>query len=200
MSDPALASRDDWDAHWEHYADSARDNPAQLMRHHLIARLLAKDERVAGMRILDLGSGQGDLLQKLDPIFPDAELAGVELSERGIAIAKRKVPRAHFFVGDIFDPPPPLETLSGWGSHAVCSEVLEHVDDPAAFLEHAGKYLTAGGRLVVTVPGGPMSALDRHIGHRQHFDRDGIRAILERARYRVNEPTWQASPFSICIG
>src|SRR4051812_16765284 len=135
MSDQVRASRDDWNAHWERYADSARDNPAHLMRHRLIAELLSEGERRGQTRILDLGSGQGDLLERLSPLFPEAELAGVELSEKGLAISERKVPRAHFFVADILDSPPSLERLSGWATHAVCSEVLEHVDNPAAFLE-----------------------------------------------------------------
>src|SRR4051812_45542214 len=195
MCDQVRASRDDWNAHWERYAESARDNPAQLMRHHLIAGLLSEGERLGRMRILDLGSGQGDLLERLGPLFPEAELAGVELSEKGLAISQRKVPRGHFFVADILNSSAPLERLSGWATHAVCSEVLEHVDNPAAFLECAGKYLAGGARLIVTVPRGPMSAFDRHIGHRQHFGRGAIRSILERAGYKVERTYLAGFPF-----
>src|SRR5690606_32387947 len=76
-----------------------------------------------------------------------------------------------------------------WATHAVCSEVLEHVDDPAAFLREARRLLAEDARLVVTVPGGPMSAFDRHIGHRQHFTRASIRRVLEGAGFEV-ERTW----------
>jgi len=44
MSNPARASHGDWDAHWNRYAESARENPAQQMRHEMIARLL-RDRR-----------------------------------------------------------------------------------------------------------------------------------------------------------
>ena len=44
------------------------------------------------MRVLDFGSGQGDLFVKLRPVLPAAELAGFELSESGVAISRRKVP------------------------------------------------------------------------------------------------------------
>jgi hypothetical protein len=56
--------------------------------------------------------------------------------------------------------------------------VLEHVDEPARLLRNALTYLSPGCRVVVTVPGGPRSALDRHIGHRQHFNPAALRQVL----------------------
>ncbi len=195
MSNPLRASQDNWDAHWDHYAESAAKNPAQRMRHNLIARLLCEEAGKAPIRLFDLGSGQGDLVQKLDALLPDAEFAGAELSESGVAISRRKVPRASFLAVDIFDPPAALKDYAGWATHAVCSEVLEHVDDPVAFLKHAGEYLGDRARLIVTVPGGPMSAFDRHIGHRQHFDRNKIRSIVEEAGYAVERTCLAGFPF-----
>ena len=195
MPNPPRASQDDWDAHWEHYAESAAENPAQRMRHDIIARLLCEDASKGAMQLFDLGSGQGDLVQKLEPLLPKARFAGAEISESGVAISQRKVPGATFLVADIFQPPAALNDFAGWATHAVCSEVLEHVDDPVEFLKRARTYLAAGARLIVTVPGGPMSAFDRHIGHRQHFDRRKICAMLEEAGYSV-ERTYRAGfPF-----
>jgi SAM-dependent methyltransferase len=195
MPDELPVSRDDWDAHWDHYAESAVQNPAQQMRHGIIARLLGEDAGKGPMRVFDLGSGQGDLVQKLASLLPEAELVGAELSESGVALARRKVPRATFLVADIFKPPAALKEFAGWATHAVCSEVLEHVDDPVAFLKQAAEYLSAGARLIVTVPGGPMSAFDRHIGHRQHFDRRKIGSILVEAGYSVQQVCLAGFPF-----
>lgn len=195
MSSLARASHDDWDAHWDQYAASAAENPAQQMRHEIIARLLREDAGNGAMRVFDLGSGQGDLVKKLEPLLPEAQFVGAELSESGVAISRRKVPGATFLVADIFEPPPALEEFSGWATEAVCSEVLEHVDDPVGFLKRAGRYLAAGARLTVTVPGGPMSAFDRHIGHRQHFNRVKIRSVLERAGYSVERTYLAGFPF-----
>ena len=195
MSNQPRASRDDWDAHWDHYAESAAENPAQRMRHDIIARLLCADAGPGTMQLFDLGSGQGDLVQKLEPLLPKARFVGAELSESGVAISQRKVPGATFLVADIFQPPATLNDFAGWATHAVCSEVLEHVDDPVEFLKRARNYLAAGARLIVTVPGGPMSAFDRHIGHRQHFDRRKIRAMLEQAGYSVERTYLAGFPF-----
>lgn len=195
MPNQSRTSEDDWDAHWDHYAESAAENPAQRMRHEIIARLLCEDAGKGTMQIFDLGSGQGDLVQKLDPLLPNAHFVGAELSESGVAISQRKVPGAKFFVADIFESPPALNDLANWATHAVCSEVLEHVDDPVTFLKQVRTYLAPGARLIVTVPGGPISAFDRHIGHRQHFDRRKICSVLEQAGYLVERTYLSGFPF-----
>jgi SAM-dependent methyltransferase len=195
MSSESRSSPDDWDAHWDQYAESAELNPAQRMRHDLIARLLCETADTANARIFDLGSGQGGLLQKLQPLLPGAKFLGAELSESGVAISRRKVPAATFLVADVFKPLAALNDFEGWATHAVCCEVLEHVDDPASFLKQARKYLAPEARLIVTVPRGPISAFDRHIGHRKHFDRHQIHALLEQTGYVVERIYLAGFPF-----
>jgi SAM-dependent methyltransferase len=195
MANESRAARDDWDAHWEQYAESAGENPAQQMRHAIIAGLLCADVGNGAMRIFDLGSGQGDLIAKLQALLPDATFVGAELSESGVEISRRKVSGATFIVADLFQPPAALAEFTGWATHAICSEVLEHVDDPVEFLRSSQTYLAPNARLIVTVPGGPMSAFDRHIGHRQHFDRPKIRSTLEQAGYSVDRTYLAGFPF-----
>jgi trans-aconitate methyltransferase len=185
---------DNWDAHWEQYAASASQNPAQQMRHRVIAGLLAA-HKVAAPKVFDIGSGQGDFMVKVDAMWPDAALLGAELSESGVEISRRKVPRAQFLVADLFHPPEALQSYQGWATHAVCSEVLEHVDDPVAFLRQARPYLAPGAELIVTVPGGPMSEFDRVIGHRGHFTRAFIRQILQDAGFEVQRVCMAGFPF-----
>jgi SAM-dependent methyltransferase len=177
-------SVDNWDAHWDRYAASASQNPAQQMRHRLIIRWLKTHARQP-MRLFDIGCGQGDLLTKASAQLPSADLLGVELSERGTQIARQKLPAAKLFCTDLFREPRELEPYLGWASHAVCSEVLEHVDDPVAFLRIARRYLADDGHIIVTVPGGPMSSFDRHIGHRQHFDRESIRQVMDASGFAI---------------
>jgi hypothetical protein len=63
--------------------------------------------------------------------------------------------------------------------------VLEHVDDPVLLLRNARRWLSPGSRVVLTVPGGPMSAFDRHIGHRRHFSPDQLAATMRAAGFSV---------------
>jgi len=187
--------RDDWDSHWENYAAAASRNPAQQMRHAAIVEEIRRHRGMGPLRIVDLGSGQGDLLVKLRAAFPEAELLGLELSRSGVEISRGKVPDATLVVADLFSPPEELRRISGWATHAVCSEVLEHVDSPVAFLQAAAPYLAAGCVLIVTVPSGPMSAFDRHIGHRRHFSRDVMATVLRGAGFEAGRVRMAGFPF-----
>ena len=170
-------NNDDWDQHWDDYADSAERNPASLYRRRLICESLGSPG--PGARIIDIGCGQGDLAAELAAQYPQADVVGVDGSQSGIERAVRKAPRARFFHRDLMDGSHPPDELRAWATHAVCSEVLEHVDDPAGLLRGATALLAPGCRLVVTVPGGPMSAFDRHIGHRTHYRRSTLASVVE---------------------
>jgi hypothetical protein len=73
--------------------------------------------------------------------------------------------------------------------------VLEHVPEPRRLLQNATPYMAPGCRLVVTVPGGPMSAFDRHIGHRQHFTPAALRGLLQEAGFEVESAGGAGFPF-----
>lgn len=188
----AAVPHDDWDKHWDDYAGTAASNPAQRLRRRLILDLLRLGDEPG--RVLDIGCGQGDLIADLRIAHPNAELCGVDYSQWGIDIAAKKVPDARFFSRDLLQAGPPPEGLEGWATHAVCSEVLEHVDEPETLMRNAAAYLAPGSRLVVTVPGGPMSAFDRHIGHRRHFSPDSLAAVLTRAGFEVEKATGAGFP------
>ena len=197
MTSPSPASEtiDNWDSHWSDFGEAISSNPAQVMRHNLVIRLFAAERPSPKSNVIDFGSGHGDFLEKFQRRFPEMNLLGLELSETGVQISRRKVPAASFLTADLFKPPAGLAEYEGWGEYAVSCEVLEHVDDPVRFLEVAGTYLKDGATLFVTVPGGKMSALDRFIGHRRHFDRELIRKVLEEAGFGVTKVMLAGFPF-----
>jgi SAM-dependent methyltransferase len=193
-SSSALLDCDSWDTHWEQYAQSAEANPAQRYRRRLIFSWLDLPTSQP-VRVLDIGSGQGDFAADLKRAFPQAEILGLELSHRGVEISKKKVPEGIFQEVDLLQPSFPPEHFQEWASHAVCSEVLEHLDDPRRLLANVRPYLRKGCKLIVTVPGGPMSHFDRHIGHRKHYTPGELRALLESAGYEVEWAGGAGFPF-----
>lgn len=186
---------DDWNRHWRDFAESAASNPAQAYRRFLIFRALDLENAEKPVRLLELGSGQGDLARELKDRYPEIELAGTDASDEGLDIARSKVPGAVFFRHDLARPETLPERYRMWATHAVCSEVLEHLDEPSVALASARECLAPGGRLVVTVPAGPMSAFDRHIGHRRHYERSLLRDLLTGAGLEVLSLAGAGFPF-----
>jgi SAM-dependent methyltransferase len=189
----AQTQADDWDQHWGDYADVAEENPAQQFRRRLVHTLLG--EVGAHPRILDIGSGQGDLIGELAARHPGAELLGLEYSRTGVEIASRKVPAATFLQRDLTQADPQPAEFAGWAAHAICAEVLEHVDEPVHLLRNAMSYCAPGCRVVITVPGGPRAAFDRHIGHRRHYKVESLRRLLLDAGLRPNDVAAVGFPF-----
>ena len=197
--DGAAPDGDDWDDHWATFGDPALGNPANDLRNRLILDLLGTPK--PGATILDIGSGQGQFGILLQSTFPHTHVVGLEYSHEGVRRATQAakdagVP-ARFVQRDLLQP-----QWSAFGSDnvplaslAVCSEVLEHVDHPEVLLRNAAVYLAPGCRLVVTVPGGPMSALDRHIGHRTHYKPSTLKTLLERSGFVVERAERAGFPF-----
>jgi 2-polyprenyl-3-methyl-5-hydroxy-6-metoxy-1,4-benzoquinol methylase len=99
----------------------------------------------------------------------------------------------------LFAPPAEVSCLENQADVVVYSKVIERVDDPVGFCHRIRSYLKPGGRLLVTVPGGPMSAFDRFIGHRHHDDRTSIARVLDAAGFRVEAVKLAGSRFLIYI-
>jgi len=174
---------DQWERHWRDYAQSAEINPAQACRRRLIASSLGIAGEGRGARILDIGCGTGDQLRDLAARFPRASLVGVDVSNRALEVSHRKVPGAGLAQFDLQGDGDLPAGLAGWATHAVCTEVLEHLEEPLTALVHARRMLAREGRLVVTVPGGPMSAFDKYIGHLRHFEAPMLRGLLRQAGF-----------------
>jgi 2-polyprenyl-3-methyl-5-hydroxy-6-metoxy-1,4-benzoquinol methylase len=189
------AKTDDWDSHWGKFSASDSLSPARAYRSRLVFELLALRDAHRPLRLLDLGSGHGDLASQVITARPDAEVVGLDLSHTGVDLAKKRVPSARFFQQDFTKPMALPDSYKGWATHAVCSEVLEHLDDPESMLRNVRPYMAPGCRLVITVPAGPMSAFDKHIGHRRHFSADMLERTLRGAGFGVAELRGAGFPF-----
>lgn len=127
----------------------ASDSPC-----HMLGRILPVVEGMvgplpAGARILDIGCGNGALAAHF--LARGMQVVGVDLSESGISIARKKYPQGRFEIlnaeGDL------LESLGAEPFDVVIStEVIEHLYDPRAFARTAFAAVRPGGRFVCTTP------------------------------------------------
>lgn len=97
-----------------------------------------------GGRLLDVGCGVGQVVARLTE--KGFEAHGVDVSEPNIERAKKFCPRCQLYDGKRL--PFPDQYFSSVGA----LNVLEHVDEPEAFLSELVRVTEPGGRLVISSP------------------------------------------------
>jgi ubiquinone/menaquinone biosynthesis C-methylase UbiE len=100
--------------------------------------------------ILDAGCGEGFVSEWMSEAFGGARVVGVDTRNDALREASGRVSRADFLVGDVMGLPFPDRSFD----LVVCTEVLEHVEDPAGALRELRR--VSRGRLLVTVPHEPF--------------------------------------------
>jgi SAM-dependent methyltransferase len=139
-----------------------------------------------GARVLDIGCGDGALIARLAGARPGWEFAGVEISERAVALARARCPAAEIAIYDGAT----LPFGAGTFELGILSHVLEHVTDPVAVLREAGR---VSRLLVVEVPleanvstrRESKRQIAREVGHIQRFSRRSVRAVAAQAGLTV---------------
>jgi SAM-dependent methyltransferase len=100
---------------------------------------------------LDVGCGDGALASVIRRQL-NLSVAGVDTNQKGVELAKATFAEhglaGQFKVISTYDTGFPDDSFSA----AVCSEVIEHVDDPRAMLREVIRVLVPGGRLILTTP------------------------------------------------
>lgn len=112
--------------------------------------------RTPTRRVLDLGCGYGEMLSMLPP---GLELVGAEINPLALAEARRRNPGALIVQADAAALPfaPASFDL------VICSEVLEHVDDPQALAEALHRIIRPGGHICLSVPNETITTIGRFV-------------------------------------
>ena len=129
---------------WVDVADNLRGPEAffHKNRARVVRKLTAKYADPKGP-MLDAGCGTGLNLRHLP-----AGSTGIDINPRNLALIRERLPNHHAVHGDI--EAMPFE--DGAFATVLCTEVLEHVPDPAAALKEFGRVLQPGGTLIGSVP------------------------------------------------
>jgi len=149
-----------------------------IARSHLrfIRTRVVSDPR--GLRLLDIGSGRGENVHyferkgiRCDALEPDVAFA---------AETRRRLRAGRCLLGTLATVPPDERY------DIICAlHVLEHAEDPIAFIRDAGDRLVEGGHLYIEVPNAANPAVLRdsvaHHPHVVHLTPDGLEALLGRA-------------------
>jgi len=141
-----------------------------------------------GQRVLEIGSGTGNLTRQLvprtlyfasdiNPLYVDA-LRGLMPDRPYLRVSTTDVRKRESFP----DVPGGFDTV-------VCLNVVEHVDDDHAALGNIRHVLADGGRAIILVPQGPaaMGTLDEALGHQRRYTEESLRLLAEQCGFAVKE-------------
>jgi len=98
-------------------------------------------------KILDVGCGMGGIFCALPPGTGLTKF-GIDFSHIAIEKTKCRIPDGTFVVGDVHS----LPFENDFFQRVICTETLEHVDNPFAVVAEIFRVLQSTGKLLITVP------------------------------------------------
>ncbi|KAG4105507.1 methylase [Neocallimastix lanati (nom. inval.)] len=96
---------------------------------------------------LDMGCGTGNTIESLIKNYPDAHYTGIDIAEKMIEVAKKKVQNENveFVVGDSEN----LPFEDNKFDVILCKESIHHYPNPEKFFNEAYRVLRPNGRLII---------------------------------------------------
>jgi SAM-dependent methyltransferase len=173
--------RVDYDLGWRLWTDTNRYYPSAVHRRRLIGNWLAP---LAPRTLLDCGCGTGNLLDALRMRLSQTRFTGVDRAAAQLTINRAQLPWARFLPLDLG-----AARLDERFDAVVCTEVLEHIEDDDAALDHL--VAMTGGHLLLTVPTGTIFPLEAGFGHLRHYQLGPLcRRLEERGLEIVRAVRW----------
>jgi glycosyltransferase involved in cell wall biosynthesis/phospholipid N-methyltransferase len=153
-----------------------------------------------GQRVLEIGSGTGNLTRRLIPreqyVASDVNplylhtLNGLTADRPYLDVTFTDVTKGQSF-----------PKIDGGFDTVICLNVIEHVDDDVAALRNIRDVLAPKGKAIVLVPQGPeiMGTLDEVLGHKRRYTREKLAQLANDAGFeirdlimfnRIGRPAW----------
>ena len=163
-------------------------SPSLRQARNYYAWIASEFEDVLGRRVLDIGGGDGPLLEHV--LNDTREVTSVDLSAECVAAMEERY-RGHLFrgiAGDVTDAKLAASLAAEHFDTIVCVNVLEHIEDDALALCHMAQILRPmAGRLFLLVPAHPAlyGSPDALAGHYRRYSRRMLRDRLSAAGFRI---------------
>ena len=155
--------------------------------------------------ILDAGCGEGFFTTKVQEALPSADIVGCDGAQEALDIAQKMCPNIHFEIANLYELP--------YADHSfdlvICSEVLEHLQDPSVALKELCR---VGKKVLITVPHEPwfrlgnllalhnVTRLGDPIDHINHWTFKGFEKFISSRVSQTPLAFDKSFPWSIFIG
>ena len=168
------------------YDKYASTNPIERrMMNGFFGALDACIEGLAPSQVIEVGTGEGEVLERLITAFPQAAVCGIDLEDEHLLAewARRDLPAS---VGDVMA----IDAADGAYDLVLAIEVLEHVPDPEKALREIAR--VCRGHVVLSVPREPiwrignmargryLKALGNTPGHVNHWSARSFARLVGR--------------------
>ena len=161
-----------WQSQWD---DMKKYGPFSRHLRRMIKQIVRPLEFQS---VLDIGCGQGSLLQELQTEFPKIIPYGIDISVSAVELARGRVSGGRFRVMDITEG-----SLDEKYDLVVCSEVLEHIPDDLAALQNLRKMTQK--YLLVSAPQGRMRGFEKQYGHVRNYAHGELVRKLEKQGFVI---------------
>ena len=175
----------DYEALWDETWGCLQDvGPVHRHNRQIIVDLV----RSLGVNsILDAGCGNGANLEAIQTQLGLTDVTGIDLSERALTIARRRV-KGSFKVVDL-----EREQLDRMFDLVLTSQVIEHVVNDDGFLARLRSM--CGRYVIVATVQGRMRKSEAHIGHVRNYTRSGLESQMRRAGFKIEKVVQWGFPF-----
>lgn len=114
-------------------------------------------------QICETGCGEGEITSFIKDMYQNAEIDAFDISEKVIAEASEKIHGINFYTGNIYTmevrkPGEAEKHILNKGRYdlVICSEVLEHLEDPEQALKNIKELCNENGFILLSVPKEPI--------------------------------------------
>jgi ubiquinone/menaquinone biosynthesis C-methylase UbiE len=162
----------------------------QALRRHVADSIEPKSPNFA---LLDAGCGTGGMLATLRRRFPEAELTGIDASERGVELTAERQTGARLLTASVHELPFPADAFDVVLSLDVW--LTAGIDDALAAHE-TRRVLRPGGKLILNLAAFDFlkGEHDEAVNAVRRYTRPQVRALLEGAGFKIERLTyWNAA-------
>ncbi len=169
----------------DNYKKHTTQNSIQkFLVNNFLNALLNEAGKLKPQSILDVGCGEGFILERLREDKIGEELTGIDFSRNAIQIGKKMHPALSLKRGTIYNIPFKPNSFD----LVICSEVLEHLEHPEKALSEIQR--VTKNNCIISVPHEPwfmlanlmraknISRWGNDIEHIQHWSNRGINAMV----------------------
>jgi SAM-dependent methyltransferase len=150
-----------------------------------VREILALLAELSPRRVVDLGSGGGQLLAEVSSHCPGIALAGIDISSAQVAENVRRLPAIDWHVANLDVPDSTPRALAHTFDVVIASEIVEHLDHPESLLQNAHQLARPGaGHLILSTQSGVVRETERRVGHRRHWTRQEMTTLLLRTGWK----------------